>query len=171
MEEIWKEIPGLDNYLVSNYGRVKGLPIKTNFGKRIKYYPERILKTKTSNKLSYHYISTSEKGKIYRKLLHRVVAICFLPNPNNYPVINHKDGNKDNNSVTNLEWCTQAYNNKHARDTGLNNSSGVNHKNSKLNEEQIKTIRNSNLPQKELANFFKVSEPSISRIKNYKRYK
>ena len=51
--------------------------------------------------------------------VHRLVALNFIDNPNNYPVVNHIDGNKQNNNVTNLEWCTYSYNNKEAYRLGL----------------------------------------------------
>lgn len=63
---------------------------------------------------------TSSKRKDYK--LHRLVAEYFISNPNNYKVVNHIDGDKTNNKIENLEWCTYSYNNKHAYDTGLNHS-------------------------------------------------
>ena len=62
---------------------------------------------------------TKRNNKCYTYSIHRLIAIKYIPNPNNYPVINHIDGNKLNNSIDNLEWCTQSYNIKHAYDTKL----------------------------------------------------
>lgn len=56
--------------------------------------------------------------------IHRVIALAFIPNPNNYPIINHKDGNKLNNSIENLEWCTYQHNIQHSFDNGLQTPSG-----------------------------------------------
>ena len=98
MKEIWKEIKDFNNYQISNLGRVKN-----NFGK--------ILKPQLRH--GYYDIGLyNEEYKLRPKLIkiHRLVAETFIPNPNNYPVVNHKDENKINNSVNNLEWCTTKYN-------------------------------------------------------------
>ena len=100
MEEIWKDIEGYEgDYMVSNLGNVKSL----------KYGKERILKPRTSRK---GYLSIGlHKGKIREQWkIHRLVATYFIPNPDNLPQVNHKDENKANNCVSNLEWCTQEYN-------------------------------------------------------------
>lgn len=71
------------------------------------------------NKGGYKFLSLSYQGKTKTTMLHRMLAECFIPNPHNYPQINHKDGNKVNNELSNLEWCTPSYNVQHAWDTGL----------------------------------------------------
>ena len=74
--------------------------------------------------------------------VHRIVAEAFIPNPNSLPCVNHKDGNKDNNCVDNLEWCTHSENNYHACRTGLKNiPSGTANKNSKLTYEDVASIK------------------------------
>ena len=107
MEEIWKPIKGYESlYEVSNLGRVKSLPRETNnqFS-----WCEIILKPKKS-KQGYLNVGLKKDG-IYKWFrIHRLVAEAFIPNPNNYPIVNHKDECKDNNDVTNLEWCTYQYN-------------------------------------------------------------
>ena len=70
----------------------------------------------------YLAFETTINNKYYSWLIHRLLAIKYIPNPNNYPVINHIDGNKLNNSIDNLEWCTQSDNVKHAFNTGLKKS-------------------------------------------------
>lgn len=108
MEEQWKPIEGTDGkYEVSNFGRVR-----TN-GKR----PG--LLTLTKQKSGYRYAMIEIDGKSCNRRVHRLVAQHFLPNPDNMKEVNHKDGNKDNNHVSNLEWCTRSYNVKHSFDTGL----------------------------------------------------
>lgn len=109
MKEIWKDIEGYEGlYQVSNIGRVKSLNYNhTNQEKILKYGID------TSG---YRVITLWKNRKGKTKTVHRLVANTFIPNPNNYPIINHKDENKQNNSVDNLEWCTYKYNlgyNKH----------------------------------------------------------
>ena len=78
------------------------------------------------------------KGLI--RLVHRLVASGFIPNPESFPEVNHKDGNKENNSADNLEWCTRQYNVRHAWDTGLckGHSVGTNNGRHKLDEEGVR---------------------------------
>lgn len=109
MEE-WREIEGYPNYMVSNLGRVKSLGRwinGKNKGKR--WQEEKILKQQLLN-CGYLYIELykNKKGKNFR--VHRLVAEAFIPNPYNLPFINHKDENKQNNCVENLEWCDHIYN-------------------------------------------------------------
>jgi hypothetical protein len=106
-----------------------------------KYFPDfyiiyedgRVYSTKTSKFLKpevtrdgYYQITLCTNGIPERLRVHQLVARLFISNKDNLPQINHKDGNKLNNSVDNLEWCTAYSNNKHARDTGLNNISKSN---------------------------------------------
>lgn len=102
MSEIWKDIKGFEGkYQVSNYGRVKSL----NYARR--GYP-RILKPNTNRAYPFVNLSKNDIGKSYN--IHRLVAEAFLENPNGLPMVNHKDENRLNNHVDNLEWCTASYN-------------------------------------------------------------
>lgn len=113
MKEIWKDIPNYDGYQVSNLGRIKSLPKKTNNQFNMK---EIILKPIKQNN-GYYLVNT--KGKVWS--VHRIVASIFIPNPNKLPQVNHIDGNKANNCVDNLEWCTCKDNINHAYKIGLKN--------------------------------------------------
>lgn len=102
MEEIWKDIEGYEGmYMVSSLGRVKTL-----IGR---YKNVTILKEGIKNN-GYCSITLYKNKKPHHYWVHRLVAQAFIPNPNNYPVVNHKDENPKNNCVENLEWCTQEYN-------------------------------------------------------------
>lgn len=110
MEEIWKPVKGYDAYEVSNMGRVRSL-YKYKFikGKYRKIEKVHYLKG-ADNGHGYKYVTVCDSGKHKRLYVHRMVADAFLANPNNLPQINHKDENKANNNVANLEWCDSQYN-------------------------------------------------------------
>ena len=112
----WREIDGFPNYMVSNTGEIKSL----NYNKTGK---EKVL---IPHKLSNGYLGINlydnDKKSCYL-LIHRLVAQAFLPNPNGCRIINHKDENRSNNSVNNLEWCSHKYNlNYGNRNSKLSNS-------------------------------------------------
>ena len=103
MEEIWKDIEGWEGYYqVSNMGNVKSLNYRRT-GK------EGILKPK-KDKDGYLVVCFNNDNKIKYYLVHQLVAQAFIDNPENYNEVNHKDENKQNNCVDNLEWCNRAYN-------------------------------------------------------------
>ena len=122
MQEIWKDIPNYEGlYQASNLGRIKSVQ---RIAKK-EYKNNRIVKEKIMNgtKNQDGYLKAHFKNKelnIDKGLfIHRLVAQTFIPNPNNFPQINHIDGNKLNNCITNLEWCTNLYNQQHAWKNGL----------------------------------------------------
>lgn len=127
--EVWKIIPRLNsNYAVSNYGRVKSLSRSKH-----QEYRNRTTTTKTRilmlTKTRHGYLSCRPMvdGKLGNELVHRLVAEAFIPNPCNFPIINHKDEDKMNNVVSNLEWCTYKYNSNYGtcqkrRSTTLRNN-------------------------------------------------
>lgn len=97
IREEWRPVVGFEKqYEVSDKGRVRN--IKTGH----------ILKPQIASKYAQVYFRVDGKQKWFK--VHKLVAIAFIPNPNNYPYINHKDGNTINNNVSNLEWCTPKYN-------------------------------------------------------------
>ena len=127
MEEIWMPIKGYEGlYDVSNLGRVKRLERTTeNSGTYSGYstFKELILKPRENKKRhGYYEISLKKNKKEKRFKIHRLVALTFIPNPDNKPEVNHKDGDKSNNCVDNLEWVTSKENKKHAWETGLQNA-------------------------------------------------
>lgn len=109
MEE-WRDIPGYEGYYqVSSYGRIKSLPR----GKHNPRWKNQNAIRKQSIKKHYYQVNLSKDGKIQWRAVHRLVALAFLPNPNNLPQVNHKDENKANNHVSNLEWCDAVHNMNH----------------------------------------------------------
>lgn len=120
IEEVWRDVPGWEDlYQVSSLGcvRSKDRLVRVNvFGKRegIRIIRGRAIKSILHNGWTHHpeyMVSLSREGKSVKMYVHRLVAMAFIPNPNNLPCINHKDENSLNNVVTNLEWCDSSYNN------------------------------------------------------------
>lgn len=125
MEEMWKDVKGFEGiYQISNLGRLKVLKRKIfnekYFG-NVKWVEkkEKIMKPSNDTKGYLHTVLTDNNGNKKAVKIHRLVAQAFIPNPQNKPQINHIDGNKENNNVNNLEWCTNDYNIKHSWKIGL----------------------------------------------------
>lgn len=114
MTEEWRDIPGYEGlYQASNLGRVKSLArsmVESHKDTRyVRSYPERILSQgDDGNGYKLCWLSIGGKGKSIRT--RRLIALAFLPNPSSLPEVNHKDRNRSNNCVENLEWCTRLYN-------------------------------------------------------------
>lgn len=109
MEEIWKDITGYEGlYQVSNLGNVKSFRGSTKYGKPKEF----ILKPSVINS-GYGVVTLYSGTSKSKHQIHRLVASAFIPNPFNLPCVNHKDENKLNNRVENLEWCTYQYNNNY----------------------------------------------------------
>ena len=132
---------------------------------------------KVGSKTGNGYLRTTtvaKDGSRVSVLIHRMVAKVFVDNPDNKPFVNHKDGVKDNNHPSNLEWCTSSENSKHAYDIGLKtvpNNVGENHSQSKLTEADIIEIRSMfarGINQFYIAKKFKVHQAHVSRIVNNK---
>lgn len=150
--EIWKPVPGFEQYyLCSNTGQVKNI----NTNKLLSQYKNRYLN-----------VTLIKDKKRFLVGAHRVIATTFVENPNNKPYVNHKDGNRYNNNVVNLEWVTAKENSEHAISTGLHKIKGIEHPNNKLSEEQVLFIFNSTLKCEELSKIFQVTSGTCANIKN-----
>lgn len=170
--EIWKDVIGYEGfYQVSNLGRIKSLPRTIcNWGgkKGVHKSKERVLKPQLNHK-GYLRICLCIPSKKITYTLHRLIAIAFLGDPGKLHV-NHIDGDKLNNKISNLEYCTHLQNMEHAIKMGLT-VKGVNHHNAKLNPKKVSEIRLSNLTGRELAEIYNVCEATIREAKTYKNWK
>ena len=172
--EIWKDIPGFVGiYKVSSLCGLKSIP------RHIKYKDGRSFFT-DGKRLSvwignhgYYCAALRKEGKTHRVLLHRLVAMAFIPNPENKRCINHIDGNKTNNSISNLEWCTHSENLFHGYKIGLT-PKGEDHHNSKLTDAQVLEIRGAikmGITQRNLATEYRVCQKVIWSIATRKSWK
>ena len=133
MQEIWKDIKGYEGlYQISNLGNVKSLK-RNRFNYRLQRMiivnKEKLLKQSFDGK-KYLFVTLQKHKSRKNYRIHRLVAESFIPNPNNLPQVNHIDGNKTNNCVSNLEWCDGSYNVKESFRLGLSKKGAV-HPNSK----------------------------------------
>jgi hypothetical protein len=146
--EIWKDVVGYEGlYKVSNFGNVVSVKINST------------MKTAPTKK-GYHCICLSKNDIRYNTFVHRLVAIAFIPNPENKKQVNHKDFSKCNNNLENLEWSTQSENQKHSyknsnRESAMKGKTGKdNHASIKVNmlskeNEIIKTFYSYNEAERE----------------------
>ena len=170
MEEVWKRLiyHGKDLgdwYEVSNIGNIRNS--RTHRIRKLNVLPK-----------GYAFVGVSIGSRNVKPCIkvHRAVAETFIPNPKNLPAINHIDGNKLNNVVENLEWCTYKENTKHAMQTGLRKPQPRSYHNPccKLNKEQVDYIKNFYIPydkeygSRALARKFNVTHYVILRAYNYK---
>jgi hypothetical protein len=163
MKNYWRNIKGFSGYLVSNTGLVKSLP-----GRYKKSKKPYLLKPWVC--AGYRIVQLGDRYEKNVIKVHRLVAMAFIPNPSKKKEVNHKDGNKLNNHVSNLEWCTRAENAAHAGVMGLmKRPSGVKNPAAKLSEKKviaiIKLLKKGHL-QKEIAAKYSVVAGTISHIAN-----
>jgi len=177
--EIWKDIEGYEgSYQISNTGRIKSCEreIEKSDGVIIKR-KERYLHP--VNDEGYMKISLSKNGIRKKYSLHRLLAIAFIENKNNYEIVNHKDGIKLNNNLDNLEWCTCSFNVQHAWNNELNNNSNYRrfkngYSRRKFNEDTMELIKiehSNGIAYKELAEKYNCGITTIHRIVNNILYK
>lgn len=166
-EIIWKQIDGYSNYHISNNGIVK----TTNFNHTGTH---RLIKV-FINIYGYPAVNLMERGERKRWLVHRLVAEAFIPNDTNKETVNHKDGNKRNNHISNLEWMSVEDNLKHGHASGfVKYSKGEGHYQSKVPTKDIIEIRKligSGMKGRDIASKFGVHEKYISAIKHFKTRK
>lgn len=178
--EIWKDIT-IDNgrykglYMASSYGRIKGVNKNIQYLNKNVFYPEKIMKSML-NKKGYLHVFLTHNVKYSCFRVHRIVAESFIPNPLDFPEVNHKNGIKIDNMVENLEWTTHKGNMVHAKINGLLSPRiGMLNGRSKLTRDQVIKIREEYLAgdksQNLLAEKYMVSQSLIGAIVNYKLWK
>ena len=148
----WKAIEGYEGvYDVSDAGQVRNV----KYGHTLKH---------GSNK-GYPSVNLSVGGKYKTKKIHRLVAIAFIDNPENLPVVNHLNGDRTDHRIENLEWCTQGHNVQHMLDEGFSRGKGNTHWSAKLTEEgvrQMRKLRDAGLSVNEIAKQFGVKHSTAS---------
>ncbi|MDN6655529.1 HNH endonuclease [Bifidobacterium crudilactis] len=159
---MWRSIQDFPGYETNECGDVRSIErvITCKDGRRMKIHSRILTQSNYGN--GYHFVTLWKGNKSFMLYAHRVVAETFLPNPENLPVVNHKNGNKVDNRIQNLEWVTYSENNTHAYRTGLKSAC------TKLDEDDVRFIRRSNDTGAALCRHFNVSPATISQIRNYK---
>lgn len=162
---MWKVIPAFGGrYEASELGEIRHSLSKNIRKARLNKY----------GYLQLNFSRGDGTGKSDTILVHRLIAKTFIPNPENLPEVNHIDGNKQNNRVDNLEWCSISYNGKHAFRLGLQQpKKGENHCKAKLTNEQaakIRQLHTEGLSQQKIADLFNVSQTTIGKIVRGVRY-
>lgn len=181
-EEVWKDVVGYENYyIVSNQGKVRSVEREcTQYNGLTKNYNTRILPSKDVatfvDKDGYIKVRLNKAGVKNNHMVHRLVAIAFIPNPENKPEVNHKFGIKSDNRASELEWMTTSENQQHAHDNKLYEcQKGETNGMSKLSEEQVREIHKlystGEVTQEYLSKLFNVAGSAISRILTGTRWK
>lgn len=178
-DEIWKEVIDFPDYSISNTGKIyfNGKTIIDIYGKKREYKPHYI--NQSVNSSNYKKVVLRQNGKSINLYVHRLMAQHFIPNPQNLPCVNHKDGNKWNNNISNLEWCTVSENSKHAFDNNLRTISIFNKYKVKENTRSldeadiiaINVLNKKGVPKKDIAKLFNVYDSVICDLTNGKTYK
>ncbi|MGR9130776.1 HNH endonuclease [Rhizobium leguminosarum] len=172
MQDIWRPIPGYgDCYSASSDGRImrtspRNIPWRST-GERSRakpFVPSKI--GSYLHKSGYIQVRIGPTGQQRTATVHRLVALAFLPNPEGYRDVNHKDGNKQNNHVDNLEWMTHQENMKHAVKNGLQTIlRGAAHPSTKLSETDKEAIRRDPRVHREIAADYGVDQSRVSQLK------
>lgn len=168
-----KQINEYPNYSVTADGRVISTGrIAGRSGKGFSSIQQEL--TIMHNKSGYCMVNLFKDRKSKTRYVHRLVAEAYLENPDNLPQVNHIDGNKDNNKVSNLEWCTSSHNNKHALDTGLREGQkGETNSQAKITEREVYDIIDmmmQGFSNVEIASRFSIHDRYVSLIRGKKRW-
>jgi len=124
--EIWKALPGVPGVEASTFGRVRTLDRMVWNGKGMRFVKGRVLKQWDSG-TGYLNVRIQIDGKQTKKLVHRLIAQTFIPNPDSLPEVNHKDNDRANNHVDNLEFCTASYNRRYQEKFGISSTEARGH--------------------------------------------
>ena len=167
--EIWKDVKDFEGlYQVSNLGQVRSV---NHIDNKNRLRKGKIIKSKLDSRGLYIQVTLSNGKKRKTCLVHRLVALAFLDNPLEYKEVNHKDEDKTNNSVDNLEWCTRKYNNSFG--SLKNRFKGENNISAKLNIEKVKDIikryKNGEKPNK-LAEEYHIYPTHVNQIVSGRRW-
>lgn len=158
-DEVWKDIEGYEGlYQVSTCGNIKSLAKPRKNGNGRSYIQKEKLLKQSFTTTGYKKVELYKDGKRKSFKVHRLVAIAFIPNPDNKPEVNHIDGNKINNNIDNLEWVTSSENSIHAYETGLSPNK------KELDEIRIIELYNKGTSKEEISRMFDVSNVVIARI-------
>lgn len=161
--ERWTNIIGYEGiYQISCFGRVKRIHSRKNAANKL------IEACESTGGYLQTWLTVDGKGKSFST--HRLVAIHFIPNPENKPEVNHKKGNKKDNRFFMLEWNTTSENILHSFETGLSDNKGTKHSQSKLTDGDVLEIRASNLTPAQLAKMYDVHIQTIYKILSRKRW-
>lgn len=164
--EVFKDIIGYEGrYQISNYGNVKSF---------VKKFSGKLMIPKI-DKDGYHEVGIRDADSKRKHMrVHRLVAMIFIPNPNNFLFVNHKDGVRDNNYYKNLEWCTQQYNNQHAFTDGNQDNACENHPQTKLTNEKVKEIYRTaitgNHTETQLAEMYNTTRSVVNKLRLKQRW-
>lgn len=159
---IWLPYPEYPFIEANQFGevRTKDRVVTDRNGRKL-HIKGRVLKQQLNNQ-GYMYVHVSANGRRFNLLVHRIVATCFLPNPNNLPEVNHKDNNPANNAVSNLEWCTRQYNEDYKKKFGTSSTEVLGRPVFAVNLKTGKVLRFES--QCEAARKLSIDQGSIARV-------